>query len=287
MAQQRPDWKAIVNWAISFCGNYINTIIDERTTEMLAIFALEMHPEHRPANFANPYIVNDVAFDAKTKQPAGRKKSPPPKRGPRLRAGGTKVDELWEFASCDSTVLFLYRFICFFFVKRAKQNYNSNYNKINNKNHTPIITDWCLCWGQFFAQSICHNRHDPNRSPSGIRLSLGRPICRVHIVGPQWIPRPNLLSPPDRPVVYRLCIALNFPHPIVHSIRWNKSRKVFSWIYRGPWRCVECHRTAKTVRGFVLRWCKMIDCPRIEWLKVLVACLVRVVNPTRGESKTK
>lgn len=95
MARQRADWKNIVNWAISFCGNYINTIIDERTTEMLAIFALEMHPEHRPANFANPYIVNDDQAEAKPKKaivPA--KKSPPPKRGPRLRGGGTKVDEL-------------------------------------------------------------------------------------------------------------------------------------------------------------------------------------------------
>lgn len=88
------QWKETINWSIGFCGNFINTIIDSKTTELLTLFALEINPDHRPPNYVNPYATNENVHHqppaAKTKKPA-KAKTPKPKRGPRLRGGGTEV----------------------------------------------------------------------------------------------------------------------------------------------------------------------------------------------------
>lgn len=90
---RQKQWKDIINWSIGFCGNFINTIIDSKTTELLTIFALEVNPDHRPPNYVNPYAINESVHQQKpkTKKTTAKPKAAPRKRGPRLRGGGTDI----------------------------------------------------------------------------------------------------------------------------------------------------------------------------------------------------
>lgn len=86
---KQTDWRAILDWSTAFAQHFHDTILDEKSRELLSLFDQEINVDRRRADYVNPYRSANRADMQATTPKKERRKLP---KGPQMVGGGGRVD---------------------------------------------------------------------------------------------------------------------------------------------------------------------------------------------------
>lgn len=95
LAKSGSDWRELIGWSTTFVEPFIDTIVDEKSREMLSLFDQEINPERRSADYINPYhSANRKSADKGGSSAKAKKQRKTLRKGPQLSAADSNRIEL-------------------------------------------------------------------------------------------------------------------------------------------------------------------------------------------------